>query len=244
MNKETIKLYHLTTEANATKILKTGLKPHAGKRSKLAGDERYGIFLCEKKDIAYWQIILNLPVLLEVTFDADKLASEIESKVMDYFKYTYYSEHIYTKDIPASNIKRVTMQLKTKRAMQRLCVSETYSISRFCELCARYYDEDGYYYGDKELYEDLVADVDTLLFVLPHLDFGSNKKSVINAIKQAGENCMYTLCDWYYNEGKRLYQKLIEYSEDELTRKRNKLYRFIVKNLDGCLEVNTGGWCG
>jgi len=230
------KYYHLTTEENAAKILVEGLKPVVGDRSKAIHDERTGIFLCKRKCIAYWQIILNLQEVLEVTgIDAEKSYS---------YNYGDYEEFIYEKEIPASNIKRTNIKPGKIRAMRRLCISYISTISRFCELCARYYDAKSKY--GKELYEDLDAWADTLLYVLPNLNYKlCSKSKIVSEIEYAGQElCAYTLCDKYYDTGKRLYQMLLEYPADELTEKRNKIHNLIKMNLDGCLEVDTGGWCG
>ena len=71
----------------------------------------------------------------------------------------------------------------------------------------------------------------------------TDKKSIINEIKMQVEGIGYTLCDMYFNAGKRLYEMLIEYPEDDLSENRKKIYDYIYKNLDGCLDIDTGGFC-
>ena len=36
---------------------------------------------------------------------------------------------------------------------------------------------------------------------------------------------------------------IIEYPEDDLSENRKKIYDYIYKNLDGCLDIDTGGFC-
>ena len=96
-----------------------------------------------------------------------------------------------------------------------------------------------------DLWEDIKYTTDALLFVLPSLDYSSvDKKEIRNELKTAGENGCFTFLDTYMFTSNRLYQQLALYPEDELSTKRNKIYKYIKKYLSGCLSVNTGGWCG
>ena len=100
-------------------------------------------------------------------------------------------------------------------------------------------------YNTKELHDRINHQAKTLLFVVNNLNYPLvlTKENIINEIQNLGENGAFTICDMYCNSGKRLYQMLIEYPDDDLPEDRKKIYNCICKTFDGCLEVNTGGFC-
>lgn len=59
-------LYHVTTEENAKSILKNGLIPKIGERSQLVGETEKYVYLCGRKDVPFWSLILDKPVVLRV----------------------------------------------------------------------------------------------------------------------------------------------------------------------------------
>ena len=230
------KYYLLTTKENAEIILKEGLKPITGNRLKIIDDKREGIFLCKKKDIPYWQIILNLPVVLSI--------SDIEIDEECVYHYINYNEYVYEEEIPANKIKRsyCDIFMNKSKAMHDLCILYIRSLSRFTVDCAKYYF---YNKTDEKLYEIINREADTLIYVLKNLDYSScSKKEIKDALIQADERGNYTFCDRYLNTSNQLFTQLIYYPHDKLFEKRDVIYRYIKENFEDVLLINTGSWCG
>ena len=80
-------LYHVTDRATAAKILKNGLCPMIGQRSRLAGEEDERIYLTEKSSLPYWKQILGQITVLRID------ASGLETERMERFGYGQYSEN-------------------------------------------------------------------------------------------------------------------------------------------------------
>ncbi len=235
--------YHITTKENAEIILKEGLKPMIGPNSQLIDEKEPAIYLCKRKDVPYWQIILQRFTILAIDEAAVKLEGDY------YFKYNLYDEYIIKQAIKPEFIKKVYMPTNREKQNHDLCLDYLYNLSRFCEVCARWYDthdpEDSENDGNPEWFEEIKFDSKLLTQVLPNLNYAAIDKSEIRAqLKSMGENGMYTFCGKFYDENKRLYQKLIDYPNDEITDYRKQIYDYIRTNLKGCLSVNTGGWCG
>ena len=97
MSKEVVMsiYYHLTTEDNAKKILKEGLKPMIGDNSSLVEESKPAIYLSDFESIIYWKIILDRNVILQVDCD-------IEPKKCNY---SLYNEYILHREIPAEKIQ-------------------------------------------------------------------------------------------------------------------------------------------
>lgn len=225
--------YHLTTEENAKRILKEGLK---------INNEEEGIFLCKKHDIPYWMIVLNLSAILEIR-------GLEECNIEEYDNYIEYQEYVYKKDIEPDKISRRTMRPRKKKAMEYLCYQYLNSLSAFTVDCAVYYfyadDPDIEGYDGEERLEDLKCYADALLAVLPNLNYSLlSKDDIKQYLKQLGNSGEYTICDSYEPTGRKLYVQLIHYPEDEVSEKRRKIYEYIKTTFKGCLSINTGGWCG
>ena len=236
-------LYHITSKENAEKILKEGLKPMLGPNSKLCGETEKLIYLCRRKDIPYWRILLNRDVVLQISEDG------IVENDMETFEYTNYLEKMLKQPIKPKHIKKVYIPKTQTEQMKQLCFEYIYNLSRFCVICARYY----YYideYGESSEYitetlNEIKHSAKWLKGVLPNLDYSVlTKQEIKDQIRKMGEDCEYTICDLYCMENKKLYQKLIEFGDDELSDDRKFVYDFIKKNLKGCLTIDTGGWCG
>jgi hypothetical protein len=239
--------YHVTTPENAALILKQGLKPKIGPRSAITNEKHKAVYLCKEKDIPYWQIILDMPVILTVTY--------LEEDDTDFFGYAGYDEYIYRKSIPAENIKEACIETNTAGAMKRLCAGYISLISNLCELCARYYyykdttDMTRLNKDDKEymtsLYESIEQQTNFLNYLLPRLDYSTiTKQEIKKIIKNQGDDGEYTLCDIYFDTDKTLLEMLSEYPKDELSDGLVKVQKIITEKLEDCLHINTGGFCG
>ena len=117
-------LYHVTTEENAKSILKNGLIPKIGERSQLAGETEKYVYLCGRKDVPFWSLILDKPVVLRV----EMKDGEVDEN--NVYQYSYYSETLTETAISAERIRksRVSRSL-TDEQMKDLALSYVDMIS-------------------------------------------------------------------------------------------------------------------
>lgn len=243
--------YHLTTTEALPEILKNGLKPMLGERSKLVGDTEEMICLCEYHDIAYWRIILGLDIVLQID------ATKVDLTDKDRHDYSYYSELICKHEIPADAIKIYKQNIKVKKApMMDLAESYMSNISHLCVLAARYYT-----YKDTDMcpnyltHDYMENSFKSLLTTLKNIDFSVvTNKEKRQRLRELGDG-NYSFVDRYeydhsYNPNEkqkvrpRLYTMLMKYEKDDLYEYRHDIFKLITQNFKGCLDVNTGGWTG
>ena len=241
-------LYHVTDQATAAKILKNGLCPMIGHRSRLAGDEDERIYLTEKSSLPYWEQILGQTTVLRID------ASGLETERMERFGYVQYSEWAYDKPIDPKWIARSTIQAHLTDAKHReLCLSFVDTISQISILFARYVT-----FGDDDDAEKKEWAMDcfdycqgvcrTMQYVLPHLDFHLvSAKDLRTHLKTMGDGGC-TLCDRYEpwlattDHPMRLWQLLGRHALK--TEETIWLYNWLRETFPRQLRVNTGGWTG
>lgn len=230
--------YHITTEENAEKILKNGLLPQIGPRSKTVQEPEKLIYLAKRHDVPYWQILLNMPVMLSVK----NLTEEQTQK----WRYSAYDEYTYNQLIPAERIAVTDFKISLKerrKAMRCLCLDHLCTISRFTEYCARY----NYHDNDNPDEKERIEHTGKILFTnSEHLDFSIlQTHEIYDFLLERGEDGAYTFCDIYFEEETTLLEQLLKYPEDDLTPLRQKVYEYTTSILNKrCLHVPTGGWCG
>lgn len=238
-------LYHVTTEENAKSILKNGLIPKIGERSQLVGETEKYVYLCGRKDVPFWSLILDKPVVLRVEM------KDGEVNENNVYQYSYYSETLTESVIPAERIRksRVSRSL-TDEQMKDLALSYVDMISLICVKFAEYIT-----YIDDEPEEEAAEDrqaieltIEALKFTLPHLNFsGVNAKMLRDHLHERGDGGC-TLCDRYepnWEEGEkyiRLYDLLN--SHPLATNNTKWLYKWLKKTFPRRLRVDTGGWTG
>lgn len=238
-------LYHVTTEENAKSILKNGLIPKIGERSQLVGETEKYVYLCGRKDVPFWSLILDKPVVLRVEL------KDGEVNENNVYQYSYYSETLTESVIPAERIRksRVSRSL-TDEQMKDLALSYVDMISLICVKFAEYIT-----YIDDEPEEEAAEDrqaieltIEALKFTLPHLNFsGVNAKMLRDHLHERGDGGC-TLCDRYepnWEEGEkyiRLYDLLN--SHPLATNNTKWLYKWLKKTFPRRLRVDTGGWTG
>ena len=226
-------LYHITDSESAKEILKHGLKPMIGKRSQLVNEEEPAVYLCNRRSVPYWKILLRMPVVLAV--DIDETMDEM-------FKYSCYDEYVCKECIPPDRIKRSKAGKNTSVAMQDLCISYLDTFSAFARDCACFYDKtEG---KDEEYLEYLTQFGNSITAVLPSLDYSSCSKSqIVMHMLECADDSMITFLDQYWNTDRKLYKQLLYYKKDTLYETRVEISKFISKHLSCCSNVNTGGWC-
>lgn len=241
-------LYHVTDRATAAKILKNGLCPMIGQRSRLAGEEDERIYLTEKSSLPYWKQILGQTTVLRID------ASGLETERMERFGYVQYAEWVYDKPIDPKWITRSTTQAHlTDTKHRELCLSFVDTISQISILFARYitfYDDDDT--ENKEWAEDCFDYCQgvcrTMQYVLPHLNFHLvSAKDLRTHLKTMGDGGC-TLCDryepWFIttDHPMRLWQLLGRHALK--TKETVWLYNWLKETFPRRLRVDTGGWTG
>ena len=110
-------LYHVTTEENAKSILKNGLIPKIGERSQLVGETEKYVYLCGRKDVPFWSLILDKPVVLRVEM------KDGEVNENNVYQYSYYSETLTESVIPAERIRKSRVS-RTQKYCVTICTRE------------------------------------------------------------------------------------------------------------------------
>lgn len=238
--------YHVTTEENTKEILKNGLIPQIGEHSKIVGETEKAIYLCDKQSVPFWATLLDMPVVLRVSVDENKID---EGQI---YKYSEYMEMVVSHSLPACNICRsgVSTELSTER-IQDLALSYIDTISLVCVNFARYIT----YINDNERkqeaqdnYDMVTTTIKAMQFTLPHVNFSLlSAKIVRDHLHEMGDGG-YTLCDRYETgldvelEGLRLYKLLDRHAL--ATDETKWLYKWLKKTFPRRLRVDTGGWTG
>ena len=239
--------YHLTTPEGVAAIMKEGLKPMLGERSLSIGDTGKKICLCTKESVDAWAILLGLDTVLKLTVPSEEDLIDVScGETTDEYHYKY--------PIPADYIISVSKINPSGEALDELRCDYIVSLSRFCELCARYYTEGtGWRDGgviQQSIEEEIEAYGEAMIPVVPRLKYQEmDRKEIRTFLKDCGENGMFTFCDEYAvgvskEPAKRLYQMLVEYPDDQFTMLRKAVNGLIRQNFKNCLRVNTGGWTG
>lgn len=241
-------LYHVTDPATATKILKNGLRPMIGHRSRLAGEEDERIYLTEKSSLPYWKQILRQTTVLRID------ALGLETERMEWFGYSQYSEWTYDKPIDPKWITRSNTQVRLTDAQHReLCLSFVDTILQISILFARYVtfgDDDNRKNKEwaKDCFRQCQDTCRTMQYVLPHLDFHLvSAKDLRTHLKVMGDGG-YTLCDRYEpwfattDHPMRLWQLLGQHALK--TTETLWGYHWLREAFPRRLRVDTGGWTG
>lgn len=210
--------YHLTDEENLKSIIKDGLKPLIGKNSKLGGEKEPAIYLCKRKDLPYWKILLNKNILICI-----RLTKDQEKNLLS-FNYSNYGEFLCKEMIPKEQINLSKCKIEKKKAMKDLCISHIYSIGNMCSDIVEYYSASS---KDKNEYLCLKRALQCMLQSLSRLDYTSlNKSEIINAIKDSS-NEDYAFTDKCGKENIRMYEKISMYEDDVLSGYAHQLTEYI-----------------
>ena len=154
-------LYHVTDEISAQKILKEGLVPQTGERSRLAGVDTPGIYLTSLSSLPYWKTILGRTVVLRIRMRKIKRMCR-ERKFAD-----LYEEYTYDKNIPPTEIKLVRNKSKLSPSKRRkLAISYIPGIVTAHSLFMEYIKT-----GEEKDKNRFSLHMEMLRFVLPKLDY-------------------------------------------------------------------------
>lgn len=227
-------LYHITDKRNVDSIMKHGLIPKIGSRSKGIEDEPR-VYLTEREYLEYWKILLGRKNI--AVFKTEFLPDDFNE-----YNYSDYKEIRTETVIPADELELIEFRsdrnLK-REAMRKLCKSRIWTISWLCENCARFYTNGvKKTFTWREIHDFLVSECQ----MLKRLDYSvltlDEKREIL---KDFGEGGHFTFLDTYLNTDKKLYQ-LSMYSDPYTYEIRNKFEKLITEAFNGCLDMSTGGW--
>lgn len=225
-------VYHVTDKHAATKILQSHcLQPKQGHRTQMTGDVP-GVYLCQRKDIAIWQLLLGKTTTLQIPLTDIPDTYEIG-------KYDGYKEYVVKQPIQSKRIKDVSKRIHKKeldQANQTLCCSQLWQISHICHAYAEHYTKP---YSIPHLTEWTKA----VLFSLKRLNYRKANPTQLKAtIDNMREEYAFAFTDTYCNTENRLREQLICYPKDETTEIRQELHAFIKNNLKTVYHEDTGGY--
>ena len=229
-------LYHLTNKSNVQSILQNGLKPQIGDNAALVNEKEPYVYLCELKDIPYWRIILGCDAVLKIRIDA------IDQKSLNIFNYSSYKELLYEKSIPADAISKTRMPKYDSTAMRELCLDYIETLNSITRHCATHYTYDELI-NDAEDTKILSASLNSAIVLMDKLDYSVlTSDEVKQHLRLVGNSGITTFVDEYRDSGKKLYQQLLLYPKDEMSKDRRRINTYIKKTFPFCLRMNTGGW--
>ena len=229
-----MELYHITEKKNVENILREGLIPRIGPRSK-GVESKPLICFTEKKYIPAWKILLGIrsPKILKVSINPC-----ITKKTV----YTSYEEYFTEQTIEPTCIQLVDMpinRLARKNAMKQLCYDRIDALSALCQECAIHYTR-----KTNSHYNKLAQYLKNEYRVLKRLDYSVlSTEEKRKYLKDLGESGEFTFLDTYLDTDKKLYQ-LSMYEDPYSYDIRRNFENLIVEKFSDCLDLNTGGWTG
>lgn len=228
-------LYHVTDIKRIGTILKNGLLPMLGNDSAMCNEERAAIFLCEEKDVPYWEILLGKRGVLRV-----ESKSQLKS-----FSCGFYREYYMYDRIPPEYLSIARFSEPKVLHMKQLCINYLFTISHLCVKIIILYHYNQNCDDFQLLLQELDQELSTMLVILSRLDYS---KLSFDEIKKAlltySDDGEYTFLDTYQNTSVRLYEQIDNFATDLTKINRHNLYLFIKETFSGCLDINTGGWTG
>ena len=226
-------VYHVTDAVSAKSIQKDGcLKAGRGKNVLAVGDDP-GVYVCSRKDVPYWQLILGKDTILKL--ETGDLAPALK------WDYNGYGELKYAEDVSFYKLEDVSREIseeEKKLANRSLCQSYLWMLNHICLSWARYFHQE---IGCPE--ERLGRETATVLSILERLDYQSADPAALKwEMERMKESGCYAFTDVYGSTERRLWEQLSEWPKDTWWGIRKKMKEFIGISLPGICYADTGGW--
>lgn len=199
-------LYHVTTPEHWEQIRIQGLIPQIGDNSKLCDEDAPFVYLCDRDSLAYWQILLQAPVILQLP------ETVLTEYPLCYNDYSNYIEYRCEKPISQDQIQRVYLYPKQTTAMRQLCQNYLAEIDEAFRSLKRY--DRGWEADPKSLalYLESVANI------LSRLDYTVCNPEMIK------DNFPIITPDGSLPSLKWFQDTLLRHPQDVLTKARKTLY--------------------
>lgn len=254
--------YHVTDKASAKTILKEGLVPKRGKNAVLCGEEDDMVYLCRRKDVPYWKILLGADTVLRIGIPCDERGGLADRIEMNKYSYSCYSEYLLNCPVPPELIQKSSAGSQLTRAyaaaMYDLCESYIYTLGDLCADIARITHAEET--GSKQNMPMTANEIKALCSEITSVSeivknrltgyqeaiSGRNPQgtgpiitgnTIRRWIKESGEG-RFSVADFYFNENVKLYEKIAECKTIEAEAK--KLSRTIREVLGPFLRLETG----
>lgn len=229
--------YHVTTEDNLPAIQKEGLTPRLGANSLLVGETEPCIYLCTESGIAFWSIILDAPVVLQVTLTKEQCGSIEGSKDNE------YEEYYLKEPVPPEHIVRVPCPDKTS-VMRDLCAGIIAEIGSLCgEILEYRWEEKNLFAVTGKTMEAkergmLCRKIKAVHTLMDHLDWSCLTDDEIRSQIElsACEGSSFVDKD---EDGDSLYQKISMYENDDLQQAAAGLTASIKNIFSDFLDIDT-----
>lgn len=244
MNKLPETLYHITKSEYLPNILTHGLTPLIGERSSMVEEDTPMIYLSDKESLPHWLILIGGDIILQID------TSQLNKQDVNLCEYDGYNEYRLAEPLPACCISQTNDPLPdTIQAMKIQCIgyvkSITYVINHMVGHYARQ-EKQGMDIEPEDM-ADFLNDLAFFTYLLDRLDYAildqDDRQQIRDVLKDAGDSGLYTPFDTYFDEDKRLWEKLIEWQKDDTYPYREKLYQHFKTDLAFCHDLNTGGFC-
>ena len=229
-------LYHVTTAEALPSILKNGLKPKIGGNAKRVNEFKKFIYLCPKKSVGYWKIVVGGDVVL-------RIPNRDEYHFEDFKWDNYLYETMCDVPIPPEDIEVITVNT-TVEQMRTMAYMYTLQIGLSCIDICEYYDIKKKYKNTQTPYDDIVKrHVDIHLPTLYRINFDvlttKEKRTLLKGIGADGE-C--TFLDYYKKTGHKMYELLDQNIKTKYHEQFVQFKQWIIDEFGDCLDLNTGGY--
>lgn len=222
-------VYHITKRSKLESIMRDGLIPQIGDNSELCDEPAEVVYLCKESDIPYWVVLLDGDVVLRI----ENEESEFVYRRFDCYgefrtHHRIYPDKITEVPIPATADAKLVLQreylLSLSREIVYVVTSWDKGRSVDFEMMSRVFTVD--------------------IEIMSKLNYETLDRELIKGwLSDEGNDGEYTLLDTFMNTPKRLYEVLAEIDNPIGIEQRVAVYNFLKEKLDGCLDINTGGYC-
>lgn len=241
-------LYHLTEKENLADILKNGLKPELGTRSKFVSEIRPCIYLCPEDYIQEWAVLLQLkdPVVLRIDADKDNNIKNRNSLLS--------SEYITKYPIAPENIMSTDIKINIDHdVMYDVIADYTYMLNSIatvlCRCCwaeTNKLEDSPYFtqYHDTSYLTYVTESLKSIKTIFDEcLDFNMLNKGDVKKIMEdaAYEKCQCTVFDMFLDTGKRVHELIKDFEEPVFENARKDIWNLIDDfYMPECHDIDTG----
>lgn len=221
-------LYHVTKRENVNSILRNGLIPQIGKSSAMINETHNFTYLCRHEDIPYWMIL---------TESNSAVCVDVSGMTMTCREYGLYNEYVCSQAIPSYRISQCTdFTHPDESHWYDIVYLYTLNICMACDSII-VNDLTGNISPTYEMTEDMAPYIDRILDRIRVYEFP--REVLINIMRKISLEGYTTFLD-IMNDGRRLYQAVLDNAVVGVNSMRINIYNTIIKQYHGILDTDTG----